>query len=204
MKKILFFFIFILGAYMLFFTNFKERFGETSKNDGFYDTFNTLERENWFVGEWSTHEAAFGSVFLEDGVAKLPITISDKGPYLLSKSFPVEGYEVVKIKRRVKLSPGEKYFSGGMALFETNSENMRPDVQAAMPFGNALFLIEYANGTYGASTRPGDSTFRILTPGWQTNGNFLLVDPQFDVWITEEITYNFLDGSVSYTLNGKE
>mgnify|MGYP001488372078 CR=1 FL=1 len=204
MKKILIFFIFVIGAYFLFYSSFKGRFDKQADNQSFYESFNTIERENWFVGEWGTHNSAYSAVFIEDGVAKLPVTVADKGPYLVTKAFPVKGFEVLKIKRRAKISPGEKYFAGGMAIFETNNERLRPDAQAAMPFGNALLLVEYANGTYQNAMRPGESTFRLLTPGWQDNGNYLLIEPEFDTWITEEITMNLVTGDVIYSLNGRE
>lgn len=201
MKKILVFFIFVLGAYLLFFTTFKERFNERNINSSFYESFNDLNRDQWFVGEWDTHNAAYSAIFLEDGAIRLPVNTADKGPYLLSKPYPKEGYEVLKVKRRVKIAPGEKYFAGGMALFQTPSDRLRPDKQAALPFGNALLLVEYANGTLSSSTRPGESAFRLLTPGWQDNGNYLVIEPKFNTWIDEIITYNLLTGDVKYQLD---
>lgn len=202
-KKVLIFFAFIVAAYLILWSSFKVRFDESNDNVNYFDGFNDLDRESWFVGQWDTHEIAYSSAFVEDGVVRLPVTLADKGPYLLSKPFSVEGFEVVKVKRRAKISPGDKYFAGGMAIFETDAERMRPDATNAFPFGNALLLVEYVNGELVTTSRPGESTFRVLTPGWQNNGSYLLIEPEFDTWITEEIYYNLKTGEVKYTLNGK-
>lgn len=201
MKKILIFFVFVVVTYLILFASFQARFKDDNKNVTYFEAFNDLDREAWFAGQWDTHNIAYSAVFLEDSVARLPVNVADKGPYLLSKPYPVEGFEVIRVKRRVKIKPGEKYFAGGMALFETDSDRMRPDVNAAFPIGNALLLVEYVNGELTTATRPGESAFRVLTPGWENNGSYLLIEPQFNTWITEEIVYNRVTGEVIYKLN---
>lgn len=204
MKKILFVFIFILGSYALFTYNFKTRFNTPELPPTIFDGFSVLDRELWYVGEWESHKPAYSKVFFEDGILSIPVNEADKGAYLLSKPIEIGRNERIQIKRVVKIHAGSDYFAGGMALFQTEDVDIRPDITKAMPLGNAGILVEYAKDLLDTNTRPGDVTFRLLAPNWSQDGNYVLIDPIFDEWFTETLTYNVKTGDVVYNIEGKD
>jgi len=65
-------------------------------------------------------------------------------------------------------------------------------------------LVEYVHDFNENSERPGREIFRVLMPNWEEFNNYELIDPIFDEWFTEEITYNTKNGSLVYKINGVE
>ncbi|MCK8061706.1 MULTISPECIES: hypothetical protein [unclassified Fusibacter] len=207
MRKILVFLVFIIFSYLIY-TNVS--FDELSikKNEldivTYFDGFETLDREMWYVGEWETHESAYNKVFLEDNVITIPVKETDRGPYLLSKPIPLDGKDIIKIKRRTRIKYGSDYFAGGLVVFETDQDDFKPDSRRGLPFGNAVILVEYAHDQSVDTQRPGTDAFRLLAPDWETNKNYVLAEPIFDEWFVEELIINTYNGRVTYIINGKD
>jgi len=202
LKRILVFILFVAVAYGIYTFGFNQTKKIISEPFVLYDGFNQIDRETWYVGEWETHQAAYSKVFVENGIVRLPVNETDRGPYLLSLPILRTGYDLLSIKRRVLVAPANGYFAGGFAVFETDDDRFRPTAQDQLPFGNAGLLIEYAQDPLEMTTRPGEEAIRLLAPNWRDN-NVVTIEPIFGEWFTEEITYDLKNGAVTYKLNDK-
>jgi hypothetical protein len=164
--------------------------------------------------------AAYDLIRLNNGIVKLSIDTVDAGPVLLSKPITIEENQVLTVKRRVKLSPGEEPFFGGFALLETLDEGLLPSVlnQQGQTMGNGLVLIEYTKGELENSKRPGQDVFRILQRIWAieanndwlpdilkkwVTGNYELLPPVYNQWFEESLSYDSSSGQVIYTIDDK-
>jgi len=203
MKKIIVFAIFAALAYSIFSADIKESQIEKIPVT-IYDSFQKINREMWFVGEWETFFSAFHKVIIDDGVLEIPVNEVDRGPFLISRPIEVGDKGVIKIKRKTLVHYGNNQFTGGFAVFETNSEDFIPskDQEGNHNFGNALVLVEYVHDE--DSNRPGRDTFRVLAPDWDDNKNYVLAEPIFNKWFIEELTIDKFTGRIVYEINGKE
>ncbi len=165
------------------------------------EDFKTLNRDLWYVGQWLTDEPAYDKIKLESETISLPVEIEDEGPYLISRPIKMEEYNVVTIKRRVKVHAGSDYFVGGLGVFQTDSSTMKPGFDEFRPYGSPVVLVEYAYD-YGIDTkRPGDENIRLLAPNWEADDNYALLPPIFDKWFNEELVIDNVQGKVFYTVN---
>ncbi len=165
-----------------------------------HDDFEKLNKARWYAGEWLTHRPIDESIAVVDGVVSLAVRQNDKAPYLLSKPIEVADYDIIKIKRRVKLHYGSDYFAAGMVIFESDSNRFKPKLDSAMPFGNAVVMVEYAHDFGDNTQRPGEDVIRVLAPDWQTNDNFELAPIAYDTWFTEELVIDN-NGQITYTVD---
>lgn len=204
MRKIIGFIVFIAiaGGYYFFIYNPNA----TNVKVSFRDDFETINREFWFVGEWQTNDPKFSDVKINDGILSLKVEDTDRGPYLLSKPLAIEEDYVISIKRRVKINYANDYFTGGLALFQTDSADIRPNTTMAWKdsFGDAAVLVEYVHNYNPDNIRPGRDIFRVLPPTWEVANSARLIKPIFDEWFEEKLIYDMRMNRISYIINGEE
>lgn len=203
MKKIIVFALFALLAFTVFRLDIKEY--QTEKvPETIYDSFQKLNRSMWFVGEWGTFFSAYDKVIIDDGVLEIPVNEVDRGPFLISKPIPIGDKGIIQIKRKALVHYGNNQFTGGFAVYETNSEDFiaSVDENGRNNFGNGLVLVEYVHDE--DSNRPGRDTFRVLAPDWEDNKNYVLAEPLFNQWFIEELIIDRFTGRIIYKVNGKE
>lgn len=184
-----------------------KEFGSNDRTD-FYlkDEFDTLNSENWYVGEWGTGFPKPDKVELKDGILTARVNETDRGPFMLSKPIEIKANTLITIKRKVKLSYGNNQFTGGLSLIQTSSKNVDPvlvDKDWYKNFGQPFLLMEYVHSADETSTRPGKHNFRLLVPDWETTENYALTDPIFGEWFEETLTFDCNTGRVTYTNGGK-
>lgn len=169
----------------------------------YFDDFESLNREFWYAGEWETFFPAYDKVIMEDGAINLTVNQSNRGPFLLSEPIEIEKASIVTIKRKVLVHYGNENFTGGFALLQTDDENLRPKVLTdhSGGLGKGIALVEYVHNYNKNSTRPGRDIFRFMMPNWEEAHNYELIDPIFDKWFTEVLTYNTENGIVTYQIN---
>ncbi len=175
--------------------------------NGFRDEFDSMNREHWFVGEWRTNKPAYEKAVFNDGVVKLQVQETDRGPYMLTEVFEVKEPSIITLKRRTMVNYGNDRFMGGMALLQTDRNEFKPEIVdegADMGFGNAVVLVEYVHNLDPLARRPGQDGFRILMPDWQTDGNYKVIPAVFGEWFEETLIYNSKTGQVVYRFNDKE
>ncbi len=177
------------------------------ENFNYRDDFTTLDRDFWYVGEWQTTFKAYDKVDLKNGILTAEITETDRGPFLLSKPLPLEEGDVVTIKRRVKLHYENDRFTGGLAIVQTSDKDLKPfvlDGNWGRSLGDGVALVEYVHNFDEESERPGRDVFRVLSPTWDTDASYGILEPVFDDWFEEELVYDTRSNKISYALNGKE
>lgn len=169
----------------------------------YFDDFETLNRDFWYAGEWETFFPAYDKVIMEDGVINLTVNETDRGPFLLSEPIEIEEPSIITVKRKTLVNYGNENFTGGFALLQTDDDNLRPDIlsDSGGGLGTGITLIEYVHDYNKASERPGRDIFRFLMPNWKESNNYKLIDPIFNKWFTEELTYNTKNGIVTYQID---
>lgn len=207
LKKILAFVVFISLLISFYYLNFKENLNQDEVVFSYRDDFDDLDRDFWYVGEWQTVAPAYDKVTVKNGILTLQVDETDRGPFLLSKPFPIASGDVLTIKRRVKIHYANDNFTGGFAILQTDDDNLKPQMIEntwGRGLGQAAVLVEYVHNYDESSTRPGRDLFRVLPPTWETDDNYAVVEPIFDDWIEEELTYDTRSNKITYIVNGKE
>lgn len=170
------------------------------------DNFETLNREFWYLGEWQTKRSKLNEVDIQDNILSLRVREVDRGPFLLSRPIKVEEDYVIKFRRRLKITYANDRFTGGLTMFQTNSDFMAPDYNMSWEdsFGDAAVLVEYVHDYNEESTRPGRHIFRVLPPTWEAMDSARLIKPIFNEWFEEELIYDTRMNRITYKINGKE
>ncbi len=173
------------------------------KNSMIYrDEFHHLDRDFWYVGEWTTMFKAYNKVSIKNDVLTAEVNEVDRGPFLLSKPIPVKKGDVITVKRRVKLHYGNDKFIGGMAIVETHDSHLKPqmvDNGWGVSLGRPLALVEYVH-FYGKDLeRPGNDNFRVLGANWKENNSYELLEPTYDEWFEEILVYDTKNDEIRYT-----
>jgi hypothetical protein len=209
MKKVIVLLAFI--AFVFFIYSIRDKFEDALdfSSDEFYnhDDFKKLDEDFWYVGEWKTFDKVTNKVNVDDGILTMEVSETDKGPIMFSKPIEVKEGQVIKISRRAKIHYANDFFTGGLALIETNEISLRPFIEenyGKSGIGFAVALVEYVHNYDEQVVRPGKDTFRLLPPNWMENSNYKLIDPIFDDWFTEELTYDPETGRITYKLNEDE
>lgn len=204
MKKIIVFLVFLIFALGIYFV--KDSFDKNFENFYFKDDFDSMNRDFWYAGEWKTLFSAYDKVEINNGKLKLEIKEVDRGPFLLSEPIEVKNGDILTIKRKVRMSYANENFTGGLALFETKDEGLIPSAlnSSLTVFGNGVVLVEYVHNYDEKSVRPGSNVFRVLSRGWEVNGNYKLCKPTFGEWFEEELVYNTVTEQIIYRINGEE
>jgi hypothetical protein len=164
--------------------------------------FETIDRDFWLVGQWETYKEAYDLANMNEGVLTLN---SENSVYLLSKPIPVIYGDVVTIKRRIKISHNDIYFAGGLAMYQTDAEDMIPnrtDGSWMTSLGDGVTLIEYSYDLSPSQNRPGKDVVRFLAADWEYNDNYKLINPIYDEWIDETLVYDTRVNQITYALNG--
>lgn len=203
-KRIILLLVAVGVAGFLFFINYFNASDRTT----FYmrDEFDSLNRENWYIGEWGTALPAEEKVMVKDGILTATISETDRGPFLLSRPIEIKANSLITIKRKVKLSYSNNQFTGGLSLIQSNQKNIEPplvDNTWYKNFGQSIMLVEYNHSAANDNKRPGNNNTRILVPDWEEEDNYALTDPKFGEWFEETLTFDCGSGRLTYTNGGK-
>lgn len=173
------------------------------KQQVFYyeDDFNTANKEFWYAASMKDNKELHPKDFIGTHLNLRKYEAGDI--YFLSKPIALGKNQIFRLKRRLRVNPGQEYFAGGLALFQTSTKYRVIDRAEKHPFGSALALVEYVSNPKGLGERPGNHNIRILGPDYQREDNYLLLDPMFNKWFEEELIYSAKDGSLSYSVNGE-
>jgi hypothetical protein len=203
LKKIIVFLVFIVFSFGVY--HITQDNEDVLPTFQYRDDFDQMNRDFWYVGEWQSYYSSYDKAKLRNGILRLEIDEVDKGPVLLSKPIDVENGNILTIKRRVKMSYANDHFTGGLALLETSDEGLIPSALNSdnSSLGNGIVLIEYVHSYETDSKRPGNNVFRILPRSWEFEDNYELMEPIFDQWFEEELVYDTVAQTITYTVNGK-
>ncbi len=208
MKKLIAVIIFLVSVSGFYYLHFEKPRIEQGKNGLEYvDKFDTLNQDFWYVGEWLTTFEASEKVEVKNGFMTLAIEQEDRGPYLLSKGISVKKGDVLKVSRRAKLHYSNERFTAGMALVESPASGLSfvaNNESFSKNIGSAVGLVEYVHNYDLGSKRPGRDVFRVMSPYWDTEGAYALLEPKFDDWFEETLTYDTNTSKLIYELNGQK
>lgn len=208
MRKFIAFIVFIVAVSGFYYFQFKNPINQQQGDQLFLyeDSFDRLNKDFWFVGEWLTTFDGSRKIDVKNGLLTMPVDEVDRGPFLLSKGIAVTKGDIVTIKRRAKMHYGNEKFTGGMALVQSDEAELRLVTGSegwSKSIGEAIALVEYVHNYDETSERPGRHIFRVMTPLWEENNEYALIQPRFDEWFEEELIYDTRNQKVTYKLNGE-
>ncbi len=201
-RFLIFLFVFV-ALVSLYYFGVKPLLLDDDGNFHYKDDFDKLDVKFWYVGSMQDHEEIQSSADIKNGVLTLKKDVNEEDVYFLSKPIPINKKQILTIKRKVKIDPKNKYFCGGIAVFQTSSKSRIIDTDDKHPFGSALFTVEYVHNMTGKGERPGKHAVRILFSKWEENSDYLLIPPIYNQYYDEEIVYNNYTGLLQYKINGE-
>ena len=169
--------------------------------------FDELDKEFWLVSEWETYKRFYELVDLQNGILTLSSDASGKIPFMMSKPIELQSKDVLTIKRKVKITHGEDFFAGGLALYQTLDLELVPEASDgawSSAMGDGIVLIEYSYDLNYESDRPGRDIFRFLASDWEYNENYQLITPIYDEWVEETLILDMRSNQMIYKLGDKE
>ncbi len=203
MKKVLIVAGFAIISFLIYSTVFKTEEPEPVFSYNF--DFEKVDRDFWLVGKWDSFDRNYDAAKVNDGKLILTSNDSQHVPYILSKPIAIRQGDVITVKRRVKISHNDEYFSGGMVFFQTDDEDIIPTLSDSgfdNSFGDGIALIEYSYDFSKGQERPGKDVIRFLAADWEYNDNYVLINPIYDEWIDETFTFDTRTSQMTYEING--
>lgn len=168
--------------------------------------FDELDRSFWLISPWEDFRRDYSLVTVSGGVLKMSADIQGEMPYMLSQPIRITDGDVITLKRRVKISHGDDWFAGGLAMYQTSENELIPsrtDGAWFTSFGDGVFLIEYSYDLVTTQDRPGRDIVRFLASDWSYNDNYHLITPIYDRWYDEQIVFDTRSHQMTYTIDGK-
>ena len=208
MRRFIAFVIFIVSVTGFYYFQFKNPINQQQGEQLYLyeDSCDRLNEEFWFAGEWMTTFDGSNKVEVKNGLLTLPVDEVDRGPFLLSKGIPVKKGDIVTVKRRAKIHYANEKFTGGLALVQSDEPNptlVTGNEGWSRSLGEAIAVVEYVHNYDESSERPGRHIFRVMTPLWEIDKEYALLEPRFDEWFEETLIYDTRNLKVTYKLNGE-
>lgn len=203
MKKVLIVVAFAIISFLIYTTAFQPE--ETNPVLSYDFDFDKVDRDFWLVGEWGSFDRDYDAAEVDEGQLILTSNDSDHVPYILSKPIEIRQGDVITLKRRVKISHNDNYFSGGLVFFQTDEEDITPSLSESgfdHSFGDGIALIEYSYDFAKEQERPGKDVIRFLAADWDYNNNYVLINPVYDEWVDETFVFDTRTSQMTYEING--
>ncbi len=176
----------------------------------FRDDFNSFNPKYWEVYEWGTLKRLNPYGLIHSGVLDLRCNRVDRSPFIASKAILLKKGEIFTLRRRVKVHYANKYFEGGMSFYQSDRPILRTPksrLSWASAFGDTLFSINYFNYIY---EKPGvrpyvPSKYGFALSGydWRSKHNYGVLEPIWNRWFIEELSYDTENLKVTYSINGR-
>lgn len=161
----------------------------------------------WLVSKFGTFERNSELIKIKDGSLILYSSDNEPMPMFLSKPLDVPPGYVIQVKRKVRITKGDSVLAGGLALYQTNDEELIPrphSGQWASAIGEGIGLVEYSYDLYRKEKRPGKNVFRLLAADWEVNDNYELLKPMYDEWFEEELSFDTRTHTLHYRVNDRD
>ncbi len=169
------------------------------------DDFEKENTRDWYIASMQDDIPVGAEFKVQSGKVYLRKTKDEKDLYLLSRPLKLEKGKVLRVTRSIRLSKGAGYFSGGMAIFQTSSNQKMLNLKAENNKGSALLLVEYISDAPKESKRGSKDGIRLLAPSWEKNGGIKTLPlPAEKEYVEEEILYNSSTGETIYRCGEKK
>ncbi len=158
----------------------------------------------WHVSSFGSFERAPELSRIEDGYLELYSSSGGRMPMFVSKPIDVPPGSVITIKRKIRITRGEGIFAGGMAMYQTDDEELIPRPWTGNSWfsslGDCMGLVEYSYDLIHKERRPGKDVFRMLAADWEINQNYEIFKPIYGEWIEEVFSYDTRTNALTYKL----
>ncbi len=170
-----------------------------------HEDFENIDLNMWYVGDMKTDLQIKPKLSIKDGIVELGKTDQNEDLYLLTRPLDVKQNAVIKVTRRIMINPGDGYFSGGLAIFQTSFDKKMLNLSAENRKGSAVALVEYIKTSLGKMDNKTKNGIRLRTPLWEKDkreGGSIIEKNIFGRFIDEELYYNIKTGQVKYQIDG--
>ncbi len=188
----------------LYYVYIGNKFEGVSEHIVMYESFDVENTEDWYVATVEDDNVLDDAFHIRDGKLILDKTDDNLHLYLLSKPLALSKDKILRVRRTIKVNSGSGYFSGGMAIFQTNTNKRMLNLKAENNKGSALVLVEYVDKPRADSKRGSKKGVRILTPYWDKDGDVKHISSSvYGRFVEEEIVYDASTGESVYKIDGE-
>ncbi|MBW1645902.1 MAG: hypothetical protein JRJ56_06195 [Deltaproteobacteria bacterium] len=189
-------------------------------NFTFTDDFNTLDRSFWLVynhgGSQGPYSPAYDLAPVSGGILRLPVTVTDHGPELISRPIPITSQSIITASWRIRASYANQYFAGqtGFVLvdydtdYDPRGQSVPPsryyDDDAGQVKLQQLAAVYYRNYDYGNYPPPaGGESFGVCAAGSAPASERCLATPAaWNTWVEIKAELDLAAGKLKYWQGG--
>ncbi len=168
--------------------------------DFYRDDFDSFDPEFWTVIEEKTGKLIPEQAHFQNGIMSIEAAAADRNPLFHSKPIEAVRGDIIRIKRRALIHPGNEYANISFSLYSTDGTDMSVSKDIKR---EAIAGIQYLDFQYDQGRYPITTGVLMTVPGYKDSGEFKTMKPLFDTWIDEEIEYRTDSGMVKFTINGE-
>lgn len=170
--------------------------------DIFNSTFDSLDQSSLYVVEEKTGNEVPEKIRVENGSLIIESLETDRNPFPYFDSIQLSKGDILTIKSRKRVHPGNDRFVGGLFLYQTDNPDKAPVAGAERL---ALCDVRYVNFTYDPGRFPVTKGFVVSKEHkYDDNDTYASFEPIYDEWFDESVSYDSASGIVTYKINDNE
>jgi antitoxin component YwqK of YwqJK toxin-antitoxin module len=168
--------------------------------DFYRDDFDSFDPEFWTVIEEKTNNLIPDQAVFQDGNLIIEAAAADRNPLFHSIPIDVSPGDIIRIKRRALIHPGNEYANMSFRIYGTEGTDLTVsrDIKT-----EALATVQYLDFQYDEGRYPITKGVLASVPGYMDSGEYTAWEPLFDTWIDEELEYHTDTGLLRITINGQ-
>lgn len=167
----------------------------------FRDDFNTLNNDLWTItrsgGDGKSTIPDNTAVNVNNGAIRILADRTDDVAVVHSQPIKIEPNKKIKIKWRNYIHPANRYFTGGLFLYES-TQNLEKDILNEAEGSTIMCYVHHFDFTY-----QGDWNIFFLSNMDDPNNKDAKVTPAWNQWVEEELIYDPTTGTANYSVNGE-
>ncbi|MDA3938430.1 MAG: hypothetical protein PF693_03850 [Spirochaetia bacterium] len=171
-----------------------------NKIDFYRDDFDTFDPELWTVIEEKTNNLIPNQAIFQDGNLIIEAAAADRNP--LFHSLPVDASpgDIIRIKRRALIHPGNEYANISFRIYGTEGRDLTVsrDIKT-----ETIATVQYLDFQYDEGRYPITKGVLLSVPGYKDSDEYTAWDPLFDIWVDEELEYHTDTGLIRISINGQ-
>ncbi len=171
-----------------------------NKIDFYRDDFDTFDPEFWTVIEEKTNKLIPNQAKIKDGNLIIEAAAADRNPLFHSLPINASSGDIIRIKRRALVHPGNEYANMSLRLYGTEGTDLTVsrDIKT-----ETIATVQYLDFQYDIGRYPISKGILLTVPGYKDSGEYTSWDPLFDTWVDEELEYHTDTGLIKITINGQ-
>lgn len=171
-----------------------------NKIDFYRDDFDTFDPELWRVIEEKTNNLIPNQAIFQDGNLIIEAAAADRNPLFHSLPIDASPGDIIIIKRRALIHPGNEYANMSLRIYGTEGTDLTVsrDIKT-----ETIATMQYLDFQYDIGRYPISKGILLTVPGYKDSGEYTVWDPLFDTWVDEELEYHTDTGLILITINGQ-